>query len=262
VQHIEIGEFTDEEAFQTFMKLFKQHSLTLGIHSPLYRNQSKNDLLQGSPIEIERAWSQLEGEAKRLSALGAQYVLIHFPFFKSELSPEEANESIKQGLVRIRQIQQQYSIPIVCEPKLGFNRSTAGINYFHHSPAELWEGIGICLDLGDFLIAAGDRLPDYLHKWRSLIKIVHLHNVEFTADNKYWWIPVHPSHEVDGVHYRIEGILRYLAESPDITFVFEHTPQIQASEKFIQEGCQWVQSIIKGRMNRSILHAYKEEDLQ
>jgi hypothetical protein len=45
----------------------------------------KYDLLQKINIEPENAWEQLEAEAKQLSVLGADYILVHFPYFKEEI---------------------------------------------------------------------------------------------------------------------------------------------------------------------------------
>jgi hypothetical protein len=94
------------------------------------------------------------------------------------------------------------------------------------------------------MMAAGECLFDYLDKWKKLIRIVHLHNVELKADNKYWWVPVHPSHESDGLHYPIEGLLRYLVEEASVTFVFEHTPHGGESQSYIEEGYDWVRRVV------------------
>jgi hypothetical protein len=37
IEHIEIGEFLDDTALESFLKLCQEHQLTFGIHSPLYR---------------------------------------------------------------------------------------------------------------------------------------------------------------------------------------------------------------------------------
>lgn len=243
IEHIEIGEFPDKEALDLFLESCKEHQLTFGVHSPLYRNQCKYDLLQNVHFKPEQAWNQLENEIVLLKELGADYVLVHFPYYKEEVN-YDVNQDIKNGLVRLRNLQEQYSIPIICEPKLGWNRSPAGIQYFHDSDIEFWEDIGICLDIGDFLMATEDQIMNYIEKWKDLIKVVHLHNVEFEKDNKYWWIPVHPSHESDGVHYGIEKILRYLAQSTPKIFVFEHTPHSQPSTEFVQQGYQWIKQLV------------------
>jgi len=154
------------------------------------------------------------------------------------------NGAIQNGLERLTRLQEKYGLPIICEPKLGINKSPAGIQYFRESSIESWKNIGICIDIGDFLMAIGDNILDYLEKWSDFIKVVHLHNVEFNKDHKYWWIPVHPSHETDGIHYRLEEIIRFLARSHSKTFIFEHTPHGEPSPEFVQQGYAWVKRLV------------------
>ncbi|MTI66729.1 MAG: hypothetical protein FH753_09040 [Firmicutes bacterium] len=99
-------------------------------------------MLEKVQYEPKYAWEQLELEAKKMSALGADYILVHFPYFKHQISGN-ANKLIKEGLKKLAVIQQKYSIPIICEPKLGYNRSTAGINYLHTFPIEIWNKYNI-----------------------------------------------------------------------------------------------------------------------
>lgn len=243
IEHIEIGEFPDEAAFDLFLKHCKARRLSFGVHSPLLRNQSKYDLLQSVFFEPEQAWLQLETEMQRLRLLGAQYVLVHFPYFKAE-TDGDAQAQIAEGLQRISDLQAKYQLPVICEPKLGLDQSAAGIQYFHDSLLEMWTSIGVCLDLGDIAVAMGEQAMEVISKWNKVIKVVHLHNVEFTEDLKYWWIPIHPSHEMDGTHYPMEAMLRLLASSSPKTFVFEHTPHRVESAEFVREGYEWVKRII------------------
>ncbi|MTI68801.1 MAG: sugar phosphate isomerase/epimerase [Firmicutes bacterium] len=244
IDSIEIGEFPDEIAVKHFLDLCKEKKQSFGIHSPLYLNESKYDLLKKVQYKPEYAWKQLELEAKKMSALGADYILVHFPYFKEQISGN-ANKLIEEGLIRLEQIQKKYSISIICEPKLGFNRSTAGINYLHTFPIEIWDkyNIKICIDIGDYLIATENEILNYLSKFKKHIKIVHLHNVDYIKD-KHIWIPVHPSQETNGVNYKIKKIIDFLLQCKDITFVFEHTPHKIPSERFVKEGYQWVKDLI------------------
>jgi sugar phosphate isomerase/epimerase len=244
IDHVEIGEFPTEAAFNEFFNLCNENGVSFGIHSPLYRNQSKYDLLQKVYDEPKTAWEQLEDEAKQLSALGADYILVHFPYFKDEIIGN-VNEIIEQGLKRLDYLQRKYSIQIVCEPKLGFGCSAAGINYLHNLPIERWEeyNLKLCIDIRDYLIATEGNIIEYLSKWKRHIKVVHLHNVLF-KENKYIWIPVHPLYENDVNHYKIEGLIRFLSECEDLIFVFEHTPHSNPSKEFVAEGYRWVRSIV------------------
>lgn len=244
VNHIEIGEFPNERAFNHFLEFLSESNKTFGLHSPLYRNQSKYDLLEKVYFEPEQAWQQFESEVYYMSQLGAEYILVHFPYFKAEKNLD-TNVIIEAGLKRLHALQEKYTIPIVCEPKLGLNRSSFGIEALNQFPIEIWDdyGIKLCIDIGDYLMATGDKVLDYIEKWKQHIKVVHLHNVEFQND-KYFWIPVHPSQESDRSYYKINNLIKKLATSSDVFFVFEHTPHTNPTDTFVNEGIHWVKEII------------------
>jgi sugar phosphate isomerase/epimerase len=250
INHIEIGEFPDEAAFKYFLTLCHEYNVSYGIHSPLFRGGSKYDLLEKVDFEAEYAWEQLELEAEQMSRLGAEYVLVHFPYFKDDVNDINANELIENGLKRLDDIQEKYSIQLICEPKLGFRRSNAGINYFHNFPVETWEkyNLKLCIDIGDYLIATGDKVFNYIDKWKENIKVVHLHNVMYEGD-KYIWIPIHPAHERSEEHFQVENLIKFLAICKDITFVFEHTPHSNPNSQFVKEGYEWVKSILATENN-------------
>ncbi|MFD1738755.1 TIM barrel protein [Bacillus salitolerans] len=245
IEHIEIGEFQDEEAFQSFLEAKESRKMTFGLHSPLYRNQSKYDLLEKVHYDPERAWKQFEEEVKRMAELNAAYILVHFPYFK-EQGEGSYFKQIKAGLEKLATLQEKYNLPIICEPKLGFNRSSVGIEALHQFPFEEWRkyNVKLCIDIGDYLMAVGDRALHYISKWREFIKVVHLHNVEFHA-YKYIWAPVHPSHEEDDTHFKVREIITTLIASKGIFFVFEHTPHSKPTKRFVEEGIEWVRNLIK-----------------
>ncbi|WP_249872645.1 TIM barrel protein [Oceanobacillus saliphilus] len=244
VNHIEIGEFPSEESFHHFLELLNKNNVTFGLHSPLYRNQSKYDLLEKIQYEPEKAWEQFESEVKYMSQLEAAYILVHFPYFKEE-KDVDTTEIIEDGIKRLHVLQEKYSITIVCEPKLGINRSAFGIRSLDNFPIEIWDkyGIKICIDIGDYLLATGDKVMDYIEKWKKHIKVVHIHNVEF-HHNKYIWVPVHPSHEIDNSHFKVKDLIDKLSTSSGVFFVFEHTPHTNPTETFVDEGMNWVKEII------------------
>lgn len=244
IDQIEIGEFSDEKALCKFLELYREKQISFGIHSPLIRNGSKYDLIEKIQYECEYAWEQLEAEAKKMSSLGAKYILVHFPYFKEKVSGN-TDEMIEEGLRKFKRIQEKYSIDIVCEPKLGLNRSDAGINYLNNFPVEIWAkyNIKLCIDIGDYIIATKDEALNYISKWIEFIKVVHLHNIHYEAD-EYIWIPVHPTQEQSGNH-KVEQIIRLLAQAKDVAFIFEHTPETNPSKSFIIEGYKWVSSLIK-----------------
>lgn len=257
IDTIEIGEFPDEEAFRGFLALTRKNQIPYGVHSPLVRSGSKYDLIMHVQMEPDTAWVLLEQEMKQLSNLGAQYVLVHFPYFKEHV-PEtiDVNEMIEDGLYKLHRLQEKYGMPIVCEPKLGLNRSPAGIEYLHRFPLEIWRKykLKLCIDVGDYLMATGEQALTYIAKWKEHIKIIHLHNVDYVND-KYVWIPIHPSHEQNGIQYKLANIIEFLASCEDTVFVFEHTPHSNPSDEFVQCGYQWVRELVeKVRGSRAIEH--------
>ncbi len=248
LDHIEIGEFPDEDAFKLFIQHLKSAQRSFGIHSPLMRKNSKYDLIEYVHIEPEKAWYQIEEEAMRLTSLGAEYVLVHFPYFKTDRNGV-VHQEIEQGLQRLSQLQDKYDIPLVCEPKLGQNRNPCGIHYLDDFSVERWEhyGLPLCFDLGDYLLADADHIFDHIHKWQDYIKVVHLHNVSYQNGdaNKYIWSPVHPSQEDDPDFYSLKPIIQKLAQGSDVRFLFEHTPHHVPSKQYVREGIEWVRTLIK-----------------
>ncbi|OZU87653.1 hypothetical protein CIL03_15635 [Virgibacillus indicus] len=244
VEHIEIGEFSSRESFNNFLELLNESKRSFGLHSPLYRNQSKYDLLEKVQYTPEQAWRQFESEVEYMARIGAEYVLVHFPYFKEEVEADTI-EIIENGLRKLHLLQEKYSISIVCEPKLGLNLSPFGIKALNNFPIEIWDkyGINLCIDIGDYLIGTRNNVLDYIEKWKKYIKVVHLHNVEF-HNNKYIWIPVHPSHESDNLHYSVSDIISELAANSGVFFVFEHTPHANPTEEFVNEGINWIKELI------------------
>ena len=82
IDHIEIGEFPDEKAFALFLTLYKTNDSSFGLHSPLYRNQSKYDLLEKVQMDPQKAWANFEKEMVLMKKIGAKYILVHFPYFQ------------------------------------------------------------------------------------------------------------------------------------------------------------------------------------
>ncbi len=245
LQHIEIGEFADKDSFRSFFNSLQKTGMSFGLHSPLLRGHSKYDLIEKVNIDPKEAWSQFKSEVAEMSRHGAEYILVHFPYFKKETTEDPA-EIIEAGLQKLSALQKKYGIQIVCEPKLGLQRSPAGINYLDHFSLETWTkyGLKICIDIGDYMMAAGDKALSYIKKWAEFVRVVHLHNVEYHGE-KYIWVPVHPSHEHDGQHFKIKEILQLLTEEcQDVIFVLEHTPHTNPEEKVVDEGIEWVRKII------------------
>jgi sugar phosphate isomerase/epimerase len=243
IDHIEIGEFENEADIQSFLQMMKKSGKTFGIHSPLLRNGSKYDLLEELQYKPEDAWIHFEKEVQRMAEVGAQYILVHFPYFQDDIS--DPSERIEAGLQCLSALQSKYGITIVCEPKLGLDRSPKGIQYLDQFPSDIWKkyGIKLCIDIGDYLLADRDGALALIQKWKDHIKVVHLHNIEFTVD-KYIWVPIHPSHESDGEHYPLQEILGFLSTCNDLFWVLEHTPHSNPTWAFVSEGINWLKTNI------------------
>ena len=251
LDHIEIGEFPNMDSFHVFMDKMRKTNASFGLHSPLKRNESKYDLLEKVQMDPELAWKQFEQETAYMASLGAEYILVHFPFFQQERSIAAAKAKLEEGLKKLSKLQDQHGLPIVCEPKLGMNRSAFNIQLLHEFPLDRWAkyGLHLCIDIGDYILAAKEQSLEYIAKWKDHIKVVHLHNVEFHGE-EYFWVPVHPSHEHDGVHHSIKSLLLFLAQCQHVYFIFEHTPHTNPTKQMAEEGIQWVNEVI--RQNETI----------
>lgn len=242
--HIEIGEFKNKSDYKLFLKLVGSSLLSFGIHAPIFRGKSKYDIIEHVHYPRDEAIKNLELDAKRAKYIGAKYLLVHFPFFSGHADKNTA-ELIENGLKKIHEIQKRYGIDIVCEPKLGDNRSPHGIEYLNDFPIEIWRkyGIKICIDVGDYVMAVGDKKAfDYIRKWSEFISVVHLHNVDY-KDNDYFWKPMHQNDETDG-HHDLAPIIKYLAGLDNIYFVLEHTPHMGYSDEYVMQGVEYIRRLI------------------
>jgi sugar phosphate isomerase/epimerase len=244
--HIEIGEFENEEAYLQFLSMVKASNKSFGLHSPLFRNESKYDLIEYVQFEPAKAWAQFENEVKRIAEAGAAYILVHFPYFKD--GSKNHDKLIENGLQKLSRLQIKYNLPIVCEPKLGMWKSSKGIEYLHQFPKSVWKkyGLKLCIDIGDYLLAAAKLSVhplEFIQKWEEHIRVVHLHNIEF-LEEKYIWIPIHPSHENNNVFFPVKEILSFIAKNKNIYWVLEHTPHSCPKKEFVMEGIQWLKKDI------------------
>ena len=134
----------------------------------------------------------------------------------------------------------------MCEPKLGHNRNTGGIETLRRYSVEKWADwdIAICWDMGDYLLATGslDETLQELRRLKSIIEVVHVHNVQVNP-GRYFWVPIHPSHEEDGRFFHIAPILSEV-KNMDAVLVWEHTPHFTPSKQFAVEGFDWAMGIL------------------
>ncbi|UOQ93828.1 sugar phosphate isomerase/epimerase [Halobacillus shinanisalinarum] len=242
--HVEIGEFPSLADFEDFLRLAEAKEYSYGVHSPLIRGESKYDLISFISFDPRRAREQFEDEVRKLTQLGATYVLVHFPYFKAPDQVQRA-EKIDEGLQFLSQLQQTYDIPIVCEPKLGPSMSPHNIEALHHFSKQTWEtyALSLCIDIGDYLLAVGGDWQVYLEHLKPYIKVVHLHNI-LIEGSKYIWVPPHPDLEGAEGYWKIKPIVQYLAQGTDKYFLFEHTPHSNPTDEFVDEGIDWIHELI------------------
>ncbi|RWZ59986.1 sugar phosphate isomerase/epimerase [Halobacillus fulvus] len=238
--HVEIGEFEDMKSFEEFLEQREKHQVTYGVHSPLIRGESKYDLLEEVQYPVEEARRQLVREAAILSERGAEYLLVHFPFFLNEAT-DSSRSQIEEGLHFLKELQDQYQLPIVCEPKLGKNRSSYGIERLHAFPNNLLKkyDVSICIDIGDYRMATKEEWKTYVEPLLPFTKVIHLHNVVL-GEEYYYWSPIHPDFD----HYDMKPMIELLSSGGRKYFVLEHTPHTNPSARQISEGVHWVSQLI------------------
>ncbi|WP_242057492.1 sugar phosphate isomerase/epimerase family protein [Halobacillus yeomjeoni] len=242
--HIEIGEFPNEMEAERFFTLAREYGKSFGIHSPLTREGSKYDLIDEIKMPPQKARVLFEREVFKMAKKGAAYVLVHFPYFKNKVSFFEGD--IYDGLRFLNHLQNKYGIRIVCEPKLGPAQSPHNIQYLHDCYASFWQDfdLSICLDIGDYRMAAGDQWEKYITRLLPHIKVVHLHNVEYKEDG-YFWVPLHPQFEQNDQHYDMKPCIDLLNQGESKYFIFEHTPHTRPTPEVVSEGIHWVNQLLK-----------------
>ncbi|ASF39999.1 hypothetical protein CEH05_12970 [Halobacillus halophilus] len=245
IDHIEIGEFPDEASFYRFLKMARRNQVSFGIHSPLIRGNSKYDLIEHVYVDPLEARINFEKEVALAARVGAEYILVHFPYVKGPVS-SNPQPMIEEGLCYLSELQKKYKLSIVCEPKLGHNRSPAGIHYLQQFPEEVWDTyqLSICIDMGDYRMAAGDKWKEYIVPLLPYTTVVHVHNVSF-LDDKYYWVPIHPElNTIDG-HFDMKPMIEILAEKKGKYFILEHTPHSRPTEAYVAEGMEWLHNLIE-----------------
>lgn len=237
--HVEIGEFEDRGSYLCFLNLAAENKVSFGIHAPHFRENSKYDLIEEVKMQPSLARELFIGEVQEAAKAGASYVLVHFPYFKGET--KSPHRQIEEGLQFLHNLQETYGVPIICEPKLGQNKSPAGIQYLHEFPMNIWEkyGLGICIDTGDYMIAAENNWRVYMEPLLPFTKVVHMHNVRFTEAG-YVWTPIHPDIEKQGTVYDMGPCIKLLAKGRDKYFIHEFTPHTKPTKEVIDEGMKWI----------------------
>lgn len=80
------------------------HNISIGIHVPHFRENSKYDLLEEVKVTPVNARQMIEREMKEASRSGASYIFVHFPYFKIEA--EFTSERIEEGLQFLHNLQE------------------------------------------------------------------------------------------------------------------------------------------------------------
>lgn len=239
INGIEVG-FLAPGDLSAVAELIAQHGLEWGVHSPLYRGGHSNDLLGPGGL-LPAPAAQLRREIETVAPPGARYLLIHFPWFAGDDGSPLAVEAGLQGLLRI---QAESRMPLILEPKLGIQRDPGGINLLYRMGAEALAGARLCLDLGDWWLAAkgmGVPFGTLIEPFLSLAASFHVHHVH-EGDERYIWTPFHPSTDAD---FGFLPLLRAAAsQDPDVMIVFEHTPHLVPSQSYVREGVEWLKGAI------------------
>ena len=162
--------------------------MKFGIHSPLIRGESKYDLVEQNLISPQLAFSRLEEEAVFAKKQGAQYLLVHFPYFKYHVptdfdsivenalkNSERYNKDVKSILL----LSQNWEV-IVIPMRLTLCRKVS-IEVFKKYDIKL------CIDIGDYAMSFGKDTKSNIEKWFEIIKVVHIHDIMFTDDNYFWY---------------------------------------------------------------------------
>lgn len=245
IDHIEVGELSAATDLETLLTRARQQSIGVGFHSPLFKGGSKYDLLTQVQHSPAQAWRQLEEELGIAQDNQVEYVLVHFPYFPLA-SADCPIPRMEAGLNRLRSLQASYGTKVLCEPKLGIGRNPGGIDILKCYPVERWREFGIlmCWDMGDYLLASKtlEECLVELRRWRDVIDVFHVHNVKVTSE-KYYWVPVHPSHEESEDFFTIKPLLTEMKEM-DALLVWEHTPHFTPDHSFVLEGFQWAREIL------------------
>ena len=132
----------------------------------------------------------------------------------------------------------------MCEPKLGDNRDPAGIGWLKTAPRRIFTdaGLGLCWDVGDHLIGSRSEEDYYARfdRWRSLISVIHVHNVRMEGQ-KYRWTPPHPTRSAVDSDYDLHRIVKQFPG--DATVVSEYTPQKVATSGNIDTSFQFLRAL-------------------
>ena len=242
VDHIEIGLFETIEVADRFVRQVRARGKTVGIHSPLIRGGSKNDLLKSIDLPTEEAWEQVENELVWCRRSGVEYLLVHFPFVMhtEQLTLTQVNEGVR----RLAALSRRIGVRIVCEPKLGEARNPAGIDWLRTSPNCIFSdaGLSLCWDIGDHLLASTSPSAYFknFERWKHSISVVHLHNVRF-EDQLYRWVPPHPSRSAVDAEYDLAPIIKRFL--PGTTIVSEYTPQQVATAANIDTSYHYLKAL-------------------
>ncbi len=234
---IEIGSFSDEQAYSYVLRECRKRHMRLAIHSPFYKDGNRYGLLQGEGS----AWTELERDLSIAQRDELAYVLIHFPYFSSPVQRGSV-AAIRKAAHQIVLLSQKYQIPVLIEPKLGPGCDHSLLRLLHALPLadlEAW-GLAFCIDVGDLYIASKlSDMPylDLVSHLAPLTHAVHLHDVAVTEEG-YIWTPITGSDSVPIA----ETLTLLRPEKWDIYLVLEHTPHLMESTQQVQQGINWLRS--------------------
>ncbi len=235
-QAIEIGDLLTPDDLNYILRRCRKFGVGLGIHSPLYTVDDRHGLLW----EKGYAWDELERNLQTARAEDLDYVLVHFPYVWDEKNMNVGIDKVRAMVPRMKQLERDSGIPIICEPKLGPKKDPTAFTMLRTiTKQELseWE-LSFCLDVGDIFLACRtlrscyEDIIAHLAPW---CRVVHLHQVWF-GGTKYFWTPV----EQDGCVPILRTMEILGKNGSDIHAVIEHTPHRVRNAAQVEEGINWL----------------------
>ena len=246
IDAIEIGSLAAPEDLSTVLSATAQSGLRWAAHAPLWRTGLKRDQFGKNGFGAE-SMRQLEGDFAVAAEGGADYVLLHFPSFADRSLPAaQARSQVERSMGDLRALTRRHRLEAILELKLGKHRDPGVIGYVIAGELDVLAGgeFGICLDVGDWLVATRALDVDPLAAFERLApvtRVLHVHGVHQLPD-AYYWRPLHP---LDPDAPVVAALCRAaLRASPKVRVVFEHKPH-NFGEAYDLEGLRWLQGALQ-----------------
>jgi sugar phosphate isomerase/epimerase len=247
IDAIEIGSLRGPEDLESVLFATRGRGMRWAVHAPLWETGLKRDRFGHQGLS-EDSRLQLEGDFAVAAESGADYVVLHFPSFSDRSLPAaEARRQTARSIEDLRRLAQHHRVEPVLELKLGHGRDPGVIGYFIAGELDLLAAgeFGVCLDVGDWILAARALGVDPIKTFEPLApvtRVIHVHGIHLETDAYYWRL-LHPADpDADLVAALCRSAVR---ASKRVRIVFEHRPHDFGLEQDL-EGLRWLQSALRG----------------